>query len=353
VTDQPKRSLFRRIVSAFFKLLVLAVLVAGGLGYVHFRRFTTTPVGGADTRIEIRRGEALTGVVKGLRDAGVTAGNDVEWQLLAAKMGVRSKMQVGEYAITAGMTPEQILRDIATGKVIQYKFTIVEGWNMRELRTALKTAPHLQHLLEATSDKALMQQLGRPRLQPEGRFLPETYLYTNGSTDIQLLHRAAAAMDKALGNAWDHRDPTLTLKSPDEALILASIVEKETAQADERPKIAGVFVRRLQQGMKLETDPSVIYGLGGSYNGTITRHDLIVDTPYNTYTRFGLPPTPIAMPGLAALRAATHPEPGSALFFVASGNGGHVFSATLAEHNVAVARYVKLQREKKQQQAQP
>lgn len=353
MTDQPKRSLFRRIVATVFKLTFLALLVAGGVGYLHFDRFTRTPVGGADTHIEIRRGEALTGVVKGLRDAGVHAGNDVEWQLLAARMGVRAKMQVGEYAITASMTPEQILHDIATGKVIQYKFTIVEGWNMRELRAAIKAAPHLQHLLEVTSDKALMQQLGRPRQQPEGRFLPETYLYTKGSTDIQLLHRAAAAMDRALGDAWDHRDPMLTLKSPDEALTLASIVEKETALAAERPKIAGVFVRRLQQGMKLETDPSVIYGLGGSYNGNITRRDLIVDTPYNTYTRAGLPPTPIAMPGMAALRAATHPAPGDALFFVASGNGGHVFSATLAEHNAAVARYVKLQREKRQQQGEP
>lgn len=350
MSDKPKRGLFGRIIRGIFLLGLLAAIIGGGFGWLHFDRFSRTPIGGTDTQVEIRRGEALAGVVKGLRDAGVTAGNDVEWQLLAAKMGVRSKMQVGEYAVKASMTPVEILHDIATGKVIQYKFTLVEGWNMRELRAALKAAPHLQHLLEITSDKALMQQLGRPRQQPEGRFLPETYLYTKGSTDIQLLARAANAMDRALTHAWEHRDPALTLKSPDEALILASIVEKETGVADERAKIAGVFVRRLQIGMKLETDPSVIYGLGGSYNGTITRHDLLVDTPYNTYTRFGLPPTPIAMPGLAALQAATHPEPGNALYFVASGSGGHVFSANLADHNRAVSNYVKLQRDKKQQQ---
>ncbi|HEY2346613.1 MAG TPA: endolytic transglycosylase MltG [Xanthomonadaceae bacterium] len=350
MTDKPRRGLFARIVSSLFKLGLLAALVAGGVGYWHFDRFTKAPIGGQATRMQIHPGESLAGAVKALRDAGVTDGNDLEWQLLAARMGVRSKMQIGEYAVAPAMTPEQLLRDIASGKVIQYKFTIVEGWNMRELRAALKTAPNMQHLLSMTSDNALMQQLGRPHLHPEGRFLPETYAYTNGSTDLDLLARAARAMDKALGEDWDHRDPGLGLKTPDDALILASIVEKETAVPDERAKIAGVFTRRLQTGMKLETDPSVIYGLGGSYNGNITRHDLIVDTPYNTYTRAGLPPTPIAMPGRAALAAAMHPEPGDALYFVASGTGGHVFSATLAEHNAAVARYVKLQRDKKQEQ---
>jgi UPF0755 protein len=349
VTEKPKRGAFARFVSGLFKLGFLACLVAGGIGYWHFDRFTKTPIGGHDAKIQIRPGESLTGVVIGLRDAGVTTGNAIEWQLLAARMGVRSKMQVGEYAVAASMTPADLLHNIASGKVIQYHFTIVEGWNMRELRAALKAAPNIQHLMTMTSDTALMQQLGRSRVHPEGRFLPETYAYTRDSTDIDILARAAKAMDKALGEAWGRRDPNLTLKTPDDALTLASIVEKETAVPDERAKIAGVFVRRLEKGMMLQTDPSVIYGLGGSYNGNITRHDLIVDTPYNTYTRTGLPPTPIAMPGRASLQAAMHPEPGDALFFVASGQGGHVFSATLAEHNAAVARYVKLQREKQSQ----
>lgn len=350
MTDKPRRGLFARIVRTLFLLVLLAGIAAGGIGYLHYSRFTDTALGGADTKIVIRPGESLAGVVKGLREAGVTAGNDVEWQFLAARMRVRSKMQVGEYAVLGKMSPRELLSNIAEGKVIQYKFTIVEGWNMRELRAALKTAPHMQHMLEMTSDKALMQQLDRPREQPEGRFLPETYAYTNDTTDIALLARAAKAMDKALAQAWAHRDPTLTLQTPEQALILASIVEKETGVPTERAQIAGVFVRRLQIGMKLETDPSVIYGMGGRYNGNITKHDLIADTPYNTYTRTGLPPTPIAMPGRAALQAATHPEAGNALYFVASGSGGHVFSATLSEHNAAVAHYVKLQREKKQPQ---
>ncbi len=348
MTEKPRRGLFSRILRTFFLLLLLAALIAGGFGWWHFQRFSDTPVGGTDTRVVIRRGEALAGVVKGLRDAGVSAGNDVEWQLLAARMGVRSKMQVGEYAVLARMTPREILQDIASGKVIQYRFTLVEGWNMRELRHALHGAPHMQHLLDMTSDRALMQQLGRPHEQPEGRFLPETYAYTNDTTDIALLRRAAAAMDKALGTTWEHRDPNLTLHSADELLTLASIVEKETSVPDERARIAGVFIRRLQTGMKLETDPTVIYGLGSRYAGNLTRRDLITDTPYNTYTRTGLPPTPIAMPGIAALRASAHPAPGSAMYFVASGSGGHVFSTTLSEHNAAVARYLKLQREKQQ-----
>lgn len=349
MTAKPARSMFRRIVIGFFTLVFVAALVAVGIGYLHFSRFTATPLGVHDAKVEIHSGESLRSVIASLRDAGVDAGNDIEWQLLAARMGVRSKMQVGEYAIKPDLTPEQLLHDISTGKVIQYNFTIVEGWNMRDLRTALKAAPNMRHPLSDTSDAALMEQLGRSRTHPEGRFLPETYAYTRDSSDIDLLARAAKAMDAAVATAWAQRDPTLPLKSPHEVLILASIIEKETSVPDERARIAGVFVRRLQAGMKLQTDPSVIYGLGSSYNGNIRKRDLYTDTPYNTYTRTGLPPTPIAMPGRAALQAATHPAPGDALYFVASGNGGHVFSATLGEHNAAVARYLKLQREKQAQ----
>jgi UPF0755 protein len=349
VTEKPKRGIFRRIVSGLFMLLLLAGVVAAGIGYWHFDRFTKTPIGGPVAKIQIRPGESLAGVVTGLRDAGVTSGNDVEWQVLAARLGVRSKMKVGEYAVKPEMTPDELLLNIANGKVIQYHFTIVEGWNMRELRTALKAAPAMQHLLLLTSDSALMQQLGRSGVPPEGRFLPETYAYTRDSTDIELLSRAAKAMDKTLGESWDRRDPNLTLKTPDEALILASLVEKETALPDERPQVAGVFIRRLQTGMKLETDPTIIYGLGGSYTGVIRERDKIIDTPYNTYTRTGLPPTPIAMPGRAALQAALHPAPGTALYFVASRDGGpSVFSTTLAEHLKAVAAYRKTHQEKAQ-----
>jgi UPF0755 protein len=349
VTAKQTRGVFGRIVSGLFKLALLAGVALAIAGYLHYQRFTSTPLGGHDAKVDVQRGESLRSVIASLRAAGVDAGNELEWQALAAWMGVRSKMQVGEYAIAASMTPEQLLRNIATGKVIQYHFTIVEGWNMRELRAALKASPNLRHALADTSDAALMIQLGRSRTRPEGRFLPETYAYTRGSSDVDVLSRAANAMDAALAKAWSQRDPDLPLRTADDALILASIVEKETGVPDERARIAGVFVRRLRTGMLLQTDPTVIYGLGSSYDGNIRKRDLYTDTPYNTYTRAGLPPTPIAMPGRAALQAAVHPAPGDALYFVASGGGGHVFSATLAEHNAAVARYVQHQRGKQSQ----
>ena len=346
MTEKPKRGFFSRLLRALIVLSLLAG-IAVGAGWWYMDRFAKTPVGGQPATIVIRPGESLAGVVMGLRDAHVEVGNAAEWQALAAMLGVRSKMKVGEYAITPDMTPEQILRNIASGKVIQYQFHLIEGWNMRELRTALKTAPKMKHLLPATSDAALMQQLGRSRIPPEGRFLPETYAYTRDSTDIELLARAAKAMDKTLGEAWDHRDPNSVIRTADEALILASLVEKETALASERPQVAGVFVRRLQAGMKLETDPTIIYGLGGSYTGTIRERDKLLDTPYNTYKRTGLPPTPIAMPGRASIQAALHPAPGDALFFVASRDGGpSVFTATLAEHQKAVAAYRKTHQQK-------
>jgi UPF0755 protein len=192
-------------------------------------------------------------------------------------------------------------------------------------------------------DAALMDALGHPGEHPEGRFLPETYHYTRGDSDLDLLGRAHEAMARALDEAWASRDPGLPLASKDEALVLASIVEKETGVAEERPRIAGVFVRRLGKGMKLQTDPTVIYGMGDAYTGNIRKGDLLADTPYNTYTRAGLPPTPIAMPGAGALQAATHPADGDAIYFVAVGDGSgrHVFSATLAEHQAAVRDYLR------------
>ena len=339
MTDKPPTSIIGRTLSALFKLLLLAGIVAAIVGYFHYQRFTTTPIGGPSGKVTIDRGESLQRVIASLRASGVVTGNDVEWQILAARMHVRSKMQAGEYAFQPTMTPEQLLRNIATGKVIQYRFTIVEGWSMRELRAALKAAPNIRHVMVMTSDAALMEQLGRSRKSPEGRFLPETYAYTLDSTDIDLLRRAARAMDNALTIAWDHRDPQLTISTPDDALILASLVEKETSVPDERARIAGVFERRLKIGMKLQTDPTIIYGLGGRYDGTIHKRDLYTDTPYNTYTRAGLPPTPIAMPGRASLQAVMHPAPGDTLYFVARGDGTHQFSATLAEHNRAVREY--------------
>ena len=287
----------------------------------------------------IDRGDGFNAVLRKLRALGVEQGSDLEWKLLARKLGVAGKLQVGEYEVPAGITPDALLRRLGAGEVIQRKFTIVEGWNFRDLRNALAAEDRLRPSTQGLDDAALMARLGRKGMYPEGRFLPETYVFTRGADDLSILDRAAKAMDLALREAWDGRDADLPLANPDELLTLASIVEKETGLASERPQIAGVFVRRLRLGMRLETDPTVIYGIGAAYDGNIRKKDLLADNPYNTYQRSGLPPTPIAMPGKAALQAAAHPAPGEALFFVARGNGAHHFSATYAEHAAAVRRY--------------
>jgi UPF0755 protein len=287
----------------------------------------------------IDRGDGFNAVLRKLRALGVEQGSDLEWKLLARKLGVAGKLQVGEYEVPAGITPDALLRRLGAGEVIQRKFTIVEGWNFRDLRNALAAEDRLRPSTQGLDDAAVMAKLGRKGTYPEGRFLPETYVFTRGADDLSILDRAAKAMDVALREAWDGREADLPLANPDELLTLASIVEKETGLASERPQIAGVFVRRLRLGMRLETDPTVIYGIGAAYDGNIRKKDLLADNPYNTYQRSGLPPTPIAMPGKAALQAVAHPAPGEALFFVARGNGAHHFSVTYAEHAAAVRRY--------------
>ena len=258
---------------------------------------------------------------------------------LAFQLHVTTKLQVGEYALGHGLTPAGLLNKLASGKVIQHRFTIVEGWTFHQLRAALAADPTVVQTLEGVDDDEVMRRLDAEGVYPEGRFLPETYHYTKGVDDLRLLKRAYLAMQELLNEEWAKRDPDLPLANPDEALTLASIIEKETGQASERPQIAGVFVRRLKLGMLLQTDPTVIYGIGPDYDGNITRVHLRTDTPYNTYTRAGLPPTPISMPGRAAVEAALHPADGKDLYFVARGDGSHAFSATLAEHNRAVRRY--------------
>ena len=326
-------------IGSLLKLIVLLILIGAAYAFWQYRTFASTPLPPIAAHVEIHPGDSFRNVLATLRHAGIRAGDDLQWRALAVQLGVRSKLQVGEYQIAAGTTPEQLLRQFAAGRVVQYRFTIVEGWNIHELRAALVLAPALQHDIADLDDAALMAKIGRPGVHPEGRFLPETYDYTRGSHDLDVLKRAAKAMDKALATAWTSRDPSLPLKDAEQALILASIVEKETARPDERPRIAGVFVRRLKLGMLLQTDPTVIYGLGSSYDGKIHKRDLLADTPYNTYTRAGLPPTPIAMPGRAALQAATHPQTGDALYFVARGDGSHEFTSNLADHSRAVAKY--------------
>lgn len=259
--------------------------------------------------------------------------------LLAKLKGVETRVRAGEYEIAAGQTPDDLLRTFTEGSSIQYSFTVIEGWTFRQMLEAVAQDPILEHNLGERSDAEIMELLGHPGEHPEGRFFPDTYRFPKGTSDIDFLKRAHQVMQNHLQREWSQREPDLPLANSYEALILASIIEKETGAGFERPLIAGVFIQRLLQGMRLQTDPTVIYGLGESFDGDIRFRDLRQDTPYNTYTRAGLPPTPIALPGLDAIRAALHPAPTRALYFVSRGDGTHEFSETLEEHNAAVQRY--------------
>ncbi len=250
------------------------------------------------------------------------------------------RLLAGEYRLAPDMTLRDLLDNVASGEVIQHRFTIVEGWSFADLRQALARYPVIEHDPKNPSDSELMAAIGHPGQHPEGRFLPETYRFPRGVTDISFLRRAHDAMTRVLEQAWEERAGNTPVSTPYEALILASIIEKETGAKGERRRIAGVFARRLDVGMRLQTDPTVIYGMGEAYDGRIRTKDLRTDTPYNTYTRHGLPPTPIAMPGRAAITAALSPQPGSALYFVSRGDGTHQFSDSLEEHNRAVRKYI-------------
>ncbi|MBP3974781.1 endolytic transglycosylase MltG [Pseudoxanthomonas spadix] len=325
-------------------LLALAIAAVALWGWQRYQGFQSAPLPGLHTGqvVQVKQGDSFRAVLARLRAQGINAGTDLEWQLLARQLDAAGKLKVGEYALDPGTTPRTLLQNMRAGRIIQYRFTIVEGWNFRQLRAALDAATPLLHQTRQLDDAALMAAIGHAGQHPEGRFLPETYLYVRGDSDLDVLTRAYEAMARALAAAWAERAAELPLTTPDQALILASIVEKETGIAEERAQIAGVFIRRLRLGMKLQTDPTVIYGIGSAYDGNIRRRDLATDTPYNTYTRSGLTPTPIAMPGRDALQAALHPAPGDALYFVALGDGSgrHVFSATLAQHNAAVRQYL-------------
>jgi len=333
-------------------LFVLSAVVAGAAAFFLYDRYTgfaDMPLSGieAGDTVRVERGDSFRRVLSRLREAGVRDGHDLEWQALARQLGADARVQVGEYALEPGMTPRMVLQHMRDGRVVSYRVTIVEGWNMRELRAALGRATPLLQTIGELDDAALMDKLGRAGVHPEGRFLPETYVYTRGDSDLDVLRRANQSLERALQAAWEARAPDLPLDDAEQALVLASIIEKETGIAEERARIGGVFVRRLKTGMRLQTDPTVIYGMGSRYAGNIRRADLLADTPYNTYTRDGLPPTPIAMAGVAAIRAATQPADGEELYFVAVGDGSgrHVFSRTLAEHNSAVREYVRRYRE--------
>lgn len=257
------------------------------------------------------------------------------WRLHHAE----TSLYAGEYALTPGMRMQDLLKLWLNRDVVQYQLTLVEGWSFRQLRANLEAAPKLTQTLAGMTDEHIMAQLGYPDMHPEGRFFPDTYQYTKGVTDLDILKRAFARLERILQEEWAARAKNLPYDTPYQALIMASIIEKETGVPEERDQIAGVFVRRLDKKMLLQTDPTVIYGLGEHYNGQLNRTHLRTPTPYNTYTQSGLPPTPIAMPGRAAIWAALHPAAGASLYFVAKGDGSHVFSDTLEQHNQAVRQY--------------
>ena len=329
---------------ALVLLVFLGMLAAGAYAWHDYRGFADAPlpVQRDDQTLVVERGAGFRAIVAQMRRGELVPNNrlsDLRWRLLARELGVDGRLHAGEYALPRGITPRELLRRMAAGEVVQHPFTIVDGWTFRQLRTALAAESGLQQTLTTATDEDIARRVGIDGGHPEGWFLPETYAWVRGESDLDVLVRAHAAMNKALGRLWASRAPDVLLKTPYEALILASIVEKETGRAGERAEIAGVFMRRIKYGMRLQTDPTVIYGIGRDWDGNIRRRDLETDTPYNTYTRDGLPPTPIALPGVPAIEAALHPAPGDALYFVARGDGSHEFSPTLDAHNRAVRKY--------------
>ncbi|HEC18450.1 MAG TPA: endolytic transglycosylase MltG [Gammaproteobacteria bacterium] len=321
-------------------LLVLLGSLYGAWVAMDYRAFVSAPVnlpeGGL--RYEIKPGKTLTHVSRDLARRGVI--ESASYLIWLAKLeGTADNIKAGEYHFDQGITPERLLEQIVNGEMLQYSLTIVEGWTFRQLMDAVHSNEYLLHTLSDYSDAEIMEKIGHPGEHPEGRFLPDTYHFPRLTTDVAFLQRAYDAMDRLLEKAWPDRAIDVEYKTPYEALIMASIVEKETALPSERKQIAGVFNRRLQKRMRLQTDPTVIYGLGRRFDGNIRRRDLRKDTPYNTYLHRGLPPTPIALPGRDAVLAALNPAPGEELYFVARGDGSHQFSATLEQHNAAVVEY--------------
>ncbi|MGH8155833.1 MAG: endolytic transglycosylase MltG [Rhodanobacteraceae bacterium] len=329
-----------RVVLLVAVLAVLAAISVGGIAYLNFTR-TPLAVRSTGQILEVAQGEGFGAIILQLRGDKLTSAPPLLWRALALRLRVATRLHAGEYALAPGMTPTVLLENMAAGRVLHRRITLIDGWTFAQVRQALAAAPKLAHRITGLSDAEVMAKLGDPGGSPEGAFMPDTYDYVLGMSDLDILVRAHKAMQRFLAEQWAQRDTaSVAVQQPYQALILASLVEKETAVPSELPRIAGVFERRLKLGMKLDTDPSVIFGMGAAYTGKIHKSDLETDTPYNTYMRNGLPPTPIALPSRAAIHAVLHPATGDALYFVSKGNGTHQFSATLAEQNAAVKKYI-------------
>jgi len=326
----------------FLIAIVLLLCLATALLAIDVTRFLHAPLANtAATTVMIKPGTSFRAVVDLLADKGVLDNQRKRIYFMAYARYVHKAdgIKSGEYRVPAGQTPAQLLALLTSGKTIKYKITFIEGWTFAQMRAAVAANDVLEHTLADEDDAHIMAALGHADEKAEGRFMPDTYFFPRGTTDLSIYKRAYAAMQTFLDRAWANRaKDDIAVDTPYQALILASIIEKETAVADERKRIAGVFTRRLKKGMRLQTDPSVIYGIP-DFDGNLTRKNLRTDTPYNTYLHTGLPPTPIALPSRAAIVAALHPAAGKALYFVSKGDGTHQFSSTLSEHNRAVRKY--------------
>jgi UPF0755 protein len=315
-------------------LLLTAVLVFQLLRFQH----GAIPLASGPAVYLIRSGSNIKSISQDLAREKII---DDPWLfiLLAKLRGMETRVRAGEYHLQPGLTADELLEKFTQGNAIQYKLTIIEGWSFRQMLAAIAEDPIIESTLQGNTDAEIMVLLGQPGQHPEGLFFPDTYRFPKGTSDLDFLKRAYQVMQKHLEREWTQRVPGLPLKSSYEALILASIIEKETGAGFERPLIAGVFIERLKRKMRLQTDPTIIYGIGPDFDGNIRYRDLRKDTPYNTYLHAGLTPTPIALPGIDSIRAALHPATTDALYFVSKGDGTHQFSATLEEHNAGVSRY--------------
>lgn len=330
--------MIRKLSFALLGIVLAAVLALGLVSWkLHDALEQPLQLGGAQV-LEVQPGDTPSGILQRLERDGML--RDSFWLRLHWRLELSAHtLHSGEYQLRPEMSAGDMIGLWQRGEVVQHTLTIVEGWNFRQVRAALESMPTVQQTLQGVSDAQVMTRLGQAGVHPEGRFFPDTYSFTRGVTDLELLQRAYARLEAVLAEEWQQRSEGLPYEGPYEALIMASIIEKETGVPSERSEISGVFVRRLAQGMLLQTDPTVIYGMGDRYQGRITRQDLRRPTPYNTYTISGLPPTPIAMVGREAIHAALHPADGSSLYFVARGDGSHVFSDSLTEHNRAVREF--------------
>nr|WP_216607263.1 endolytic transglycosylase MltG [Vibrio tubiashii] len=330
-------------------MLLVAALAASGYVYVakQVEQYVNQPLQIEQSQIfTIASGTSFNRVLEQLTESKMITGSDVV-KLVRRFHPELTQLRAGTYLLDSGSTLKSTLEQFKQGKEHQFSITFVEGSTFKEWQQIISNAPYLEHELDGLNEAQIAEKLGVPHEKLEGLLLAETYHYTFGASDLDILKRAADKLQMVLDEHWATRQEKLPLKSSYEALILASIIEKETAVESERERVAAVFVNRLNKRMRLQTDPTVIYGMGDKYDGNIRKKDLRTPTPYNTYTIFGLPPTPIAMPGEASIQAALNPEDSNYLYFVASGNGGHVFSKTLAEHNRAVRAYLKQLRSKK------